>query len=55
MVLEESNQEIAARIGTVRELVSWLLGDFRRQGLIEVSGRRVIIPDLVRLRVRSRP
>ncbi len=55
VVLSESNHEIAAQIGTVRELVSRLLGDFRRQGLIAVSGRRVTVPDLERLRARSRP
>ena len=55
VVLSESNHEIAAQIGTVRELVSRLLGELRRQGLIEVSGRRVTVPDLERLRARSRP
>ncbi len=55
VVLNDSNHEIAAQIGTVRELVSRLLGELRRQGLIEVEGRQVIIPDLERLRARSRP
>lgn len=55
VVLSESNHEIAAQIGTVRELVSRLLGEFRRQRLIEVAGRRVTVPDLERLRARSRP
>ena len=55
VVLSESNHEIAAQIGTVRELVSRLLGEFRRQGLIAVEGRRVTVPDLERLRDRSRP
>lgn len=55
VVLEETNQEIAAQIGTVRELVSRLLGDFKRRGLIRLRGRRVIIPDLDRLRDQSRP
>ncbi len=31
---------------------SRLLGDFRRQGLIRMKGRRVTIPDLDRLRSR---
>lgn len=48
--LAETHQEIGARIGTVRELVSRLLGDFRHQGLIRIKGRRVTIPDLERLR-----
>ncbi len=51
--LTETHQEIGNRIGTVRELVSRLLGDFRRQGLIRVQGRRVTIPDLERLRSRT--
>ncbi len=55
VLLSDSNHEIAAQIGTVRELVSRLLGELRRQGLIEVAGRRVTIPDLERLRARSRP
>ncbi len=50
--LAETHQEIGSRIGTVRELVSRLLGDFRRQGLIQMKGRRVTIPDLDRLRSR---
>lgn len=55
VVLSEPNHEIAAQIGTVRELVSRLLGEFRRQGLIRVSGRRVTVPDIERLRARSQP
>ncbi len=49
IVLDESNQEIAAQIGTVREVVSRLLGELKRQGLIEVDGRRVTILDAGRL------
>ncbi len=52
--LAETHQEIGSRIGTVRELVSRLLGDFRRQGLIRMKGRRVTIPDLDRLRAMKR-
>lgn len=55
VLLEESNQEIATQIGTVRELVSRMLAALRREGLIEVSGRRVTIVDLKRLRARCRP
>ena len=53
VVLRESNQEIAAHIGTVREMVSRMLAGLRREGLIVVSGRRVTIVDLKRLRARS--
>jgi len=52
-VLAETNQEIAAQIGTVRELVSRRLGVLRREGLIRTSGRRILIPDLERLRARA--
>lgn len=53
VVLRESNQEIATQIGTVRELVSRTLAGLRREGLIRVSGRRVTILDLERLRARG--
>jgi CRP/FNR family transcriptional regulator len=55
ILLEESNQEIAAQIGTVRELVSRMLASLRREGLIAVSGRRITILDAKRLRARSGP
>ncbi|HEY7675482.1 MAG TPA: Crp/Fnr family transcriptional regulator [Candidatus Methylomirabilis sp.] len=53
LVLKESNQEIATQIGTVRELVSRALAGLRREGLIRLSGRRVTILDLERLRARG--
>jgi CRP/FNR family transcriptional regulator len=43
------NQEIAAHIGTVRELVSRNLGRLQAEGMIRVDGKRVIIPDLAAL------
>lgn len=55
LLLTESNQDIAAQIGTVRELVSRMLATLRREGLIAVSGRRVTILDAKRLRSRSGP
>ena len=55
VVRQESNQEIAEQIGTVRELVSRTLASLRREGLIRVSGRRVIILDVKRLRARCGP
>ena len=54
VVLRESNQEIAAQIGTVRELVSRTLAGLQREGLIRISGRRVTIVDVDALRARSR-
>jgi CRP/FNR family transcriptional regulator len=44
--LNASHQEIAAQIGTVRELVSRNLARLQAQGLIESRGREVTIPDL---------
>ena len=44
-----SNQELAAQIGTVRELVSRNLSRFQAERFIQMDGRRVLIPDLKRL------
>jgi CRP/FNR family transcriptional regulator, cyclic AMP receptor protein len=41
-----SNQELAAHVGTVRELVSRNLGRLQAAGLIKLDGRTVIVPDL---------
>lgn len=40
-----TNQQIAARIGTVREVVSRALTRLQQNGLISLEGRRVIIRD----------
>jgi CRP-like cAMP-binding protein len=40
-----TNQQIAARIGTVREVVSRALNRLQQNGLISVEGRRVYIID----------
>ena len=45
----ENNEELAARLGTVRELISRNLGRLHGDGLIEMSRRRVKIPDMRRL------
>jgi CRP/FNR family transcriptional regulator len=44
--LAENNEELAARLGTVRELVSRNLGRLHNEGLIQMSRRKVRIPDL---------
>jgi CRP/FNR family transcriptional regulator len=44
--LAENNEQLAARLGTVRELVSRNLGRLHNQGLIRMSRRKVRIPDL---------
>ncbi len=49
ITLPGSNQELAAQIGTVRELVSRNLSRFQAEGFIQMEGRHVLIPDLKRL------
>jgi CRP/FNR family transcriptional regulator, cyclic AMP receptor protein len=44
--LPVSNQELAAQIGTVRELVSRNLSRLQAEGLLKMDGRSVIIRDL---------
>jgi CRP/FNR family cyclic AMP-dependent transcriptional regulator len=47
--LPPSNQELAAEIGTVRELVSRNLSRLQAEDLIHMEAKTVIIPDLGRL------
>lgn len=44
--LPAGNQELAAQIGTVRELISRNLSRFQQEGLIQIDGRTIVIPDL---------
>jgi len=46
VTLPISNQELAAQIGTVRELVSRNLSRLQSEGLVKMDGRSFIIPDL---------
>jgi CRP/FNR family transcriptional regulator len=46
ITLPVSNQELAAQIGTVRELVSRNLSRLQAEGLLKMDGRSVIILDL---------
>jgi len=48
--LLENNEELAARLGTVRELVSRNLGRLHGAGLIEMKRRMINIPSLAALR-----
>ena len=48
--LPASNQELAARIGTVRELVSRNMSRLQAEGMIRMEGRMVTIPDLEALK-----
>jgi len=49
MNLIQTNQQIAARIGSVREVVSRAFTRLQHEGLIVVEGRHLIIPDEVAL------
>jgi CRP-like cAMP-binding protein len=46
VALPANQQEIAAQIGTVRELVSRGLSRLQAAGTIEIEGRRIVIRDL---------
>lgn len=48
--LAENNEDLAARLGTVRELVSRNLGRLYSEGVIQMQGRLVIVPNLEQLR-----
>lgn len=48
--LPENNEELAARLGTVRELISRNLGRLHGEGIIEMRRRAVTIPDLRKLK-----
>jgi len=48
--LTENNEELAARLGTVRELVSRNLGHLHGAGLIEMKQRTINLPNPAALR-----
>ena len=49
ITLPAGNQELAAQIGTVRELVSRNLSRFQAEGILKIDGRTVVIRDLASL------
>jgi CRP-like cAMP-binding protein len=51
--LEVNNQELAAQVGTVRELVSRNLSRLQAEGVLRIDGRTVVIPDLKRLETET--
>lgn len=53
ITLPTSNQELAAQIGTVRELVSRNLSRLQAQGFIHMDGRQVVIADLRSLQAEA--
>ena len=48
--LTETHQDLAAELGTVRELVSRNLSRLQAEGFLEVDGRKIVIKDLAGLR-----
>lgn len=48
-VLSDNNQELAAQLGTVRELVSRNLSRLQSEGLIKMEGRNIVVPDIKKL------
>ena len=48
--LTKTHEELAAELGTVRELVSRTLRQLQAEGFLEVNGRTIIVKDLARLR-----
>lgn len=45
LTLALTNQQIAARVGSVREVVSRALARLQQDGLVKLEGRRLSIPD----------
>ena len=48
--LPKSHQDLAAELGTVRELVSRNLSRLQAEGFLEVEGRKIVVKDLAGLR-----
>lgn len=48
--LTKSHQDLAAELGTVRELVSRNLSRLQAEGYLEVEGRKIVVKDLPGLR-----
>jgi CRP/FNR family transcriptional regulator, cyclic AMP receptor protein len=48
--LTKSHQDLAAELGTVRELVSRNLGRLEAEGFLDVEGRKIVVKDLSGLR-----
>jgi CRP/FNR family transcriptional regulator, cyclic AMP receptor protein len=48
--LTKSHQELAAELGTVRELISRNLSRLQAEGFLEVEGRHIVVKDLAGLK-----
>jgi CRP/FNR family transcriptional regulator len=55
VILPANNQELAAQVGTVRELVSRNLSRLQAAGVLKIEGRTIIIPDLKALEAEIEP
>jgi CRP/FNR family transcriptional regulator len=44
--LTKTHQDLAAELGTVRELVSRNLSRLQAEGFLDVEGRRIVVKDL---------
>jgi CRP-like cAMP-binding protein len=53
--LTKTHQDLAAELGTVRELVSRNLSRLQAEGFLEVDGRRIIVKDLAGLKREQTP
>ena len=51
--LSMSHQDLAAELGTVRELVSRNLGRLQAEGFLEVEGRQILVKDLAGLKTEQ--
>jgi CRP/FNR family transcriptional regulator len=47
--LPKSQQDLAAELGTVRELISRNLGRLQAEGYLDVQGRKIVVKDLAGL------
>ncbi len=50
ITLPAHNQELAAQIGTVRELVSRNMSRLQQEGMIDIDGRTIVLRDLATLK-----
>ena len=53
--LTKSHQDLAAELGTVRELVSRNLSRLQAEGFLEVEGRKIVVKDLPGLKREQTP
>src|SRR3954452_6351387 len=53
--LGATHQEIASQIGTVRELVSRNMARLQAEGLVQVNGHQIIVPDQAALEAELNP